>query len=126
MNSSALDMPIKKFKKINNSFKENILKEFYVRDATMADDVQLTKLIAKSTPCSGVQLAFERYPSYLKASKIHYNNSQALVVVSDHDPQKVLAMLNIGTRQCYVNGSKRSVHYIADFRLSDFKKKYLS
>ena len=126
MSSSALDMPIKKFEKINNSFKENTLKEFYVRDATMDDDVQLTRLIAKSTPCSGVQLAFERYPSYLKASNVHYNNSQALVVVSDHDPQKVLAMLNIGTRQCYVNGSKRSVHYIADFRLSDFKRKHLS
>lgn len=126
MANRTLEKPVNAITKQNKSHETDMNSEFFVRPATMQDDEQLVNMIAKTMPCAGIKLSFERYPSYLKASHVHYNQPEAMVAVSKTDPNTVLAFFNVGTRHCYINGSIKSLRYVGDFRVNDFKHLYLT
>lgn len=125
MVNRTLEKPASALNKQNKSYEKDMTTDFFVRPATLHDDEQLIKMITKMMPCAGIKVSFERYPSYLKASHAHYNQPQAMVVVSKREPHIVLAMFNVGTRNCYINGSIKSLRYVGDFRINDFKNIHL-
>ena len=90
---------------------------FLVRSATEADDEQLVQLIAETMPSNGMTLAFERYPSYLAASHAQYNRPDIKLVVPEENPAQVLGMMNLGWRDCFINGQAEGLRYVADLRL---------
>ncbi len=126
MANRTLEKPASAINKQNNSYEKDMNTDFFVRPATMHDDEQLATMVAKKMTCAGVKLSFERYPSYLKASHAHYNQPQTMVAVSKREPNKVLAMLNVGKRNCYLNGSIKSLRYVSDFRVNDVKSNHLT
>ncbi|MGE8561160.1 MAG: N-acetyltransferase family protein [Acinetobacter sp.] len=90
---------------------------FLVRSATEADDEQLVQLIAETMPSNGMILAFERYPSYLAASHAQYNRPDIKLVVPEENPAQVVGMMNLGRRDCFINGQAEGLRYVADLRL---------
>lgn len=125
MANRTLEKPAGVVNKQNKYYEKEMTSDFLVRPANRHDDEQLVSINARTMVCAGIKLSFERYPSYLKASHTHYNQPQALVAVSKREPNTVLAMFNIGTRDCYINGSIKSLRYVGDFRVNDFKNTHL-
>ena len=78
------------------------------REATLADDEALRELIAVPMTTKGIQISFQREPSYFKASDIVYRH-KLHVVIEDTESQRkwpVIAMvivrvISIGTFKTY-------------------------
>lgn len=93
------------------------VKGLHIRPAHTADDAQLVKLIAESMPTNGVLLSFERYPSYFTATQTQYEQPRVMVMVADEQPEKILAMFNLGIRNCFINGIVKPLRYVGDLRI---------
>ncbi|MGE8541619.1 MAG: N-acetyltransferase family protein [Acinetobacter sp.] len=110
---------------VSNTLADNFEKQyrsprvpnFYVRAATQQDDAQLGKLISEHMPSNGMILSYERNPSYISASKTQYNRPDIRVVVPEHQPNKVVGMMNLGWKYCFVNGKSDVLRYVSDLRL---------
>lgn len=110
---------------ISNALEDNVEKiyrservpHFYVRAATGEDDVQLRTLISENMPSNGMVLSFERNPSYLNATHTQYNRPDIRVVVPENQPDKVVGMMNLGWKYCFINGKPDVLRYVSDLRL---------
>ena len=101
----------------NEIYRTKAVEGLHIRPARPVDDQQLVKLIAESMPSNGVLLSFERYPSYFKATQTQYEQPRVLVMVADEQPEKILAMFNLGTRNCFINGMVKPLRYVGDLRI---------
>ena len=115
MNSDAMNISVENTRTVYSSAN---VPNFHVRPATKADDEQLVQLIAETRPSNGMTLAFERYPSYLAASHAQYNRPDIRVVVPDNQPDKIVGMMNLGWKYCYINQQPDVLRYVADLRLN--------
>ncbi len=86
------------------------------REATLADDQALRELIAVPMTTKGVQISFQREPSYFKASDILYRH-KLHVVIEDIENQKNVACYSNGHRPCYVDKAVQNVRYASDLRV---------
>lgn len=86
------------------------------REATLADDQALRALIAVPMTTKGVQISFQREPSYFKASDILYRH-KLHVVIEDTEHQKNVACYSNGHRPCYVDKAVQNVRYASDLRV---------
>lgn len=86
------------------------------REATLADDQALRALIAVPMTTKGVQISFQREPSYFKASDILYRH-KLHVVIEDTEHQKNVACYSNGHRPCYVDKAIQNVRYASDLRV---------
>ena len=86
------------------------------REATLADDQALRELIAVPMTTKGVQISFQREPSYFKASDILYRH-KLHVVIEDTEIQKNVACYSNGHRPCYVDKAVQNVRYASDLRV---------
>ncbi|ENX41482.1 hypothetical protein [Acinetobacter sp. NIPH 2100] len=86
------------------------------REATLADDQALRELIAVPMTTKGVQISFQREPSYFKASDILYRH-KLHVVIEDTENQKNVACYSNGHRPCYVDKTVQNVRYASDLRV---------
>lgn len=87
-----------------------------IREATLADDQALRALIAVPMTTKGVQISFQREPSYFKASDILYRH-KLHVVIEDTEHQKNVACYSNGHRPCYVDKAIQNVRYASDLRV---------
>ena len=101
----------------NEIYRSSNEPNFVVRSATAADDEQLVKLIAETMPSNGMTWAFERYPSYLDASHAQYHHPDIKLVVPEDNHSQVVAMMNLGWRNCFINGKPEVQRYVADLRM---------
>ncbi|MCH7335108.1 hypothetical protein [Acinetobacter sp. NIPH 2699] len=86
------------------------------REATLEDDDALRALIAVPMTTKGVQISFQREPSYFKASDILYKH-KLHVVIEDTVSQKKVACYSNGYRPCYVNREVQNFRYASDLRV---------
>ena len=86
------------------------------REATLADDQALRALIAVPMTTKGVQISFQREPSYFRASDILYRH-KLHVVIEDTENQKNVACYSNGHRPCYVDKTIQNVRYASDLRV---------
>ena len=91
--------------------------EFFLRYAGEQDDAQLIELISESMPSNGMTISFERKPSYFTATKAQYNKPEIMVVVHQDHPEKIIAMINIGWKNYWINGEKKEIRYVSDLRV---------
>ncbi len=86
------------------------------REATLADDEALRDLIAVPMTTKGIQISFQREPSYFKASDIVYRH-KLHVVIEDTESQKNVACYSNGYRPCYVDRNVQNLRYAGDLRV---------
>lgn len=86
------------------------------REATLEDDQGLRQLIAVPMTTRGVQISFQREPSYFKASDILYRH-KLHVVIEDKEQQRKVACYSNGYRPCYINRQIQSLRYASDLRV---------
>lgn len=86
------------------------------REATLADDQALRDLIAVPMTTKGIQISFQREPSYFQASDIVYRH-KLHVVIEDTESQKHVACYSNGHRPCYVDRNVQNLRYAGDLRV---------
>ncbi|ELW93005.1 hypothetical protein AB0T70_08780 [Acinetobacter baumannii] len=99
--------------KTNTPLTDNTL---ITREATLADDEALRELIAVPMTTKGIQISFQREPSYFKASDILYRH-KLHVVIEDTESQKKVACYSNGYRPCYINRNIQNLRYAGDLRV---------
>ncbi|MFG0587408.1 hypothetical protein ACF8D3_05200 [Acinetobacter sp. YQ_14] len=100
----------------NNNSVEKIESNLVTREATHADDAALRALIAVPMTTKGVQISFQREPSYFKASDILYRNKLHVVIEDTTTSEKVACYSN-GYRPCFVNQKISNLRYASDLRV---------
>lgn len=94
---------------------------FQVRPARAGDNDGILRLLADNAQPGSVSLAFERAPNYFHGAGVSCEQPDVYVLTPDaggHQPQsQILGLFNIGSRQLYVDGQPRKVHYVHDLRL---------
>lgn len=101
---------------INPSLQQPEKSHLITREATLDDDQALRALIAVPMTTKGVQISFQREPSYFKASDILYKH-KLHVVIEDSASQKKVACYSNGHRPCYVNREIQNFRYASDLRV---------
>ncbi|MEG2128604.1 MAG: hypothetical protein RRZ32_05550 [Acinetobacter sp.] len=95
------------------------------REAMLEDDQGLRELIAVPMTTRGVQISFQREPSYFKASDILYRH-KLHVVIEDTEQRKKVACYSNGHRPCYINKQIQNLRYASDLRVDqNFRGKSL-
>ena len=117
MMDTAVETLVKPLRQSTEMYRTKMVEGLHVRPAHISEDQQLVKLIAESMPSNGVLLSFERYPSYFKATQTQYEQPWVMVMAADDQPEKILAMFNLGTRHCYINGLAKPLRYVGDLRI---------
>ena len=102
----------------DGSFCHAVAPSLRMRPAAMADNAQLLTLVSVPMPSNGVMVGMERAPSYFQATQTQYTDPQPWVIVSDDQPDLIIAMYNLGERPCYVNGRITPIRYIGDLRVN--------
>lgn len=88
-----------------------------IRPATAEDDGAILSLVRQTPQPGRVLLNFEREPSYFHGSSISCQQDDVWVARAANDNQ-VLAVVNIGRRQVYLNGTPVALRYAHDLRLA--------
>ena len=117
MIDTILDATSKPLVQTDDIFRTKLVEGLHVRSAQRGDDQKLVKLIAESMPANGVLLSFERFPSYFKATCTQYEQPWVMVMAADDQPDKILAMFNLGSRNCFINGMVKPLRYVGDLRI---------
>ena len=99
------------------NYRSSQIPEFFIRDATEQDDSRLLELISETMPSNGMILSYERKPSYFAATRTQYTNPIIKLVCLVSDPDYIVAMINIGTKKCFINQQRTEMSYVADLRL---------
>jgi hypothetical protein len=102
----------------DGSFCHSVAPRLRLRPATLADNQQLLQLVSVPMPSNGVMVGMERTPSYFQATQTQYTLPQPWVIVSDDQPDLIMAMYNLGERPCYVNGVVTLIRYVGDLRVN--------
>ena len=98
--------------------------EFFIRNATDQDDIQLVHLMQETMPSNGMVLSFERKPSYFNASRTQYTRPDVKLFCLKDQPDQIVGMVNFGVKRVYVNHQIHEIPYVADLRLNrNFKGK---
>lgn len=82
-----------------------------------SDNAQLQTLYSLPQPSLGMQIAFERAPSYFKSEAVMYNQGQ-LLLIKDKSSKNIAAAVNMGKRKIYINGVPQWIRYGADVRVA--------
>lgn len=90
---------------------------FDIRLATASDNAAILKLIGQPQPSNGVQFAFERLPDYFNSAHISHQQPHTLVV-ERRDNKEVVAMVNMGFREVFVDGQPKQIRYGSDLRIA--------
>ena len=90
---------------------------FAIRPATSADNSAILSLIGSPQPSNGVQFAFERTPDYFQSALVSHQQPHTLVVERRSD-NAVVAMLNLGVRDVFVDGTAQTIRYGSDLRIA--------
>lgn len=93
------------------------MSQFRASIGCIEDNDQLQQLYSATQPTQGVNIAFERAPSYFNSEAIMYNQGK-LLLVKHKENQEIAAAVNMGLRLLYVNGEPKLVHYGADMRIA--------
>lgn len=91
--------------------------EYFLRYAKENDDIQLNNLITESMPSNGMILSFERFPSYFKATRAQYNTPEIMLIYHKDQSDVIVGMMNIGWKECFINGEVSKIRYAADLRI---------
>lgn len=91
--------------------------EYFLRYAVESDDAKLLELISETMPSNGMVLSFERFPSYFKATRTLYNTPEIMVIYHADQPDVIVGMMNIGWKECFINGAVNKIRYAADLRI---------
>ncbi len=91
--------------------------DYVVRVATAKDDAALGQLISVPMTTRGVEISFQREPSYFKASDVVYFVKDH-TVVENIKTKELVACCSNGYRPCYVNGQVQAVRYACDLRVA--------
>lgn len=91
---------------------------FSIRTATAADNQAILSLIAQPQPSNGVKFAFERLPNYFTSALISHLRPETLVV-ERKDNKDLVAMVNMGWRDVYVDGQIKTIRYGSDLRIAE-------
>lgn len=91
-------------------------RKLIIREATTKDDQALKNLIAVPITTRGIQISFQREPSYFKASDVLYKTKYH-VVIEDVERQRKVACYSNGFRPCYINGQIQNLRYVCDLRV---------
>jgi hypothetical protein len=102
----------------DGSFCHSVAPRLRMRLATPLDNEQLLQLVSVPMPSNGVMVGMERAPSYFQATQTQYTDPQPWVIVSDDQPDLIMAMYNLGERPCYVNGTVTNIRYVGDLRVN--------
>ncbi|QER39597.1 hypothetical protein F2A31_07670 [Acinetobacter suaedae] len=99
--------------------------QLVTREAMQEDDHALRALIAVPMTTRGIQISFQREPSYFKASDILYKH-KLHVLIEDKENQKKVACYSNGYRPCYVNREIQNFRYASDLRVDhQYRGKFL-
>lgn len=91
--------------------------DYNIRFATANDDHALRQLISVPMTTRGVEISFQREPSYFKASDVLYEVKDHTII--EHIETKALiACYSNGYRSCYVNGQAQPLRYACDLRVA--------
>jgi hypothetical protein len=90
---------------------------FDIRLATQADNHAILGLIGQPQPSNGVNFAFERLPDYFTSAHISHQQPHTLVV-ERRDNKEVVAMVNMGFREVFVDGEPQQIRYGSDLRIA--------
>lgn len=88
-----------------------------IRDANEHDDAQLSALVAETMPSNGMVLSFQRSPSYFQAAFVQYSCPEIKVMCLKEQPEKIIAIMNIGFKKCYINNEISQIRYVSDLRI---------
>lgn len=87
------------------------------RAASAQDDQALRNLISVPMTTRGIQISFQREPSYFQAADVIYEVKD-YIFIEDTGLKKLIACCSNGYRTCYVNGKPQPVRYSCDLRVS--------
>lgn len=90
---------------------------YTLRDARPEDDAKLRQLMNVPIPSRGVQLSFEREPSYFAAQDVMFEHRLS-AVISEDATGDVVATFGNGWRQCFINGIAQPMRYSSDLRVA--------
>jgi hypothetical protein len=90
---------------------------FEIRMATNADNAAILSLIGAPQPSNGVQFAFERVPDYFQSALVSHQSPHTMVVERRSD-KAVVAMVNLGHREVFVDGQAQTIRYGSDLRIA--------
>lgn len=90
---------------------------FDIRLAEARDNAAILSLIAEPQPSNGVKFAFERLPDYFTSAQISHQQPHTLVV-ERRDNKEVVAMVNLGFREVFVDGKPQQLRYGSDLRIA--------
>lgn len=90
---------------------------FDIRLAISADNQAILGLIGQPQPSNGVNFAFERTPDYFKSALVSHQQPHILVV-ERRDTKEVVAMVNMGFREVFVDGQPQQIRYVSDLRIA--------
>jgi hypothetical protein len=90
---------------------------YAVRTALPDDDAGILRLVGAPQPSTGLTLGFERAPSYFLSAQVSHESPDVVVATLRDGSDSVVAVVNMGTRQVFVNGEMQAVVYGSDMRI---------
>lgn len=90
---------------------------YVLRFGVEQDNPQLLALITESMPSNGMLLSYERQPSYFQATRAQYNTPEVLVILHEERPDQIIAMMNLGWKEYWINGEVGKIRYVSDLRI---------
>ncbi len=90
---------------------------FLLREATVADNDGLLRLLGVAQPSRGVWLTFERAPDYFHSVAVTHESPHVLVAERRSDGE-IVGVASVGSRRLFVNGVVEDVRYGSDLRIA--------
>lgn len=90
---------------------------YAIRTVQTNDDEGIRRLLGAPQPSALLALGFERSPSYLQAATV--SHVQPEILVAEHkDSADIVAVVNLGQRPVYINGTCCDVRFAGDLRVA--------
>lgn len=96
---------------------DNATLPYSIRMPSKHDDLALRNLISTPMTTRGIQISFQREPSYFQAADVIYEVKD-YIFIEHTEQKKLIACCSNGYRTCYVNGKPQAVRYSSDLRVS--------
>jgi hypothetical protein len=99
---------------------------FLVEPASQTDDAALRSLFRRTSMGSGIEVSFEREPSYFDALEIQGDRSE-VGIVRDRQSGQIVASGTRVARKGFLNGELTDVGYLGDLRIDpEFRNRTLA
>lgn len=89
---------------------------FVARLATVDDNAAILALMSQPQPSNGVQFSFERLPNYFDSANVTHHQPHTIVIEKQAN-KCLVAMVNMGWREVFVDGCLQRIRYGADLRI---------